>query len=132
MPKDGAGSDDDGVGSGVLEDGAGSEDEGGDSVPEGDGDVSDDDGTDSDVNEVPGLGLDGGGVGAGDSDEGDGVSEEGIGVSTWSGRKVVVRPSTIAETRPSGDWPRIRTSLPNPMKGNGRQSNVTKANGFTY
>jgi len=87
----------------VLEGSTGSEDEGGDSVSEGDGDGSDDDGTDSDVNEVPGLGLDGGGVGAGDCDEGDEVSEEGIGVSTRSGRKVVVRPLTIAETRPSGD-----------------------------
>lgn len=97
-------------------------DEGGDSVPEGDGDGSDDGGTDSDVNEMPGLGLDGGGVGAGDSDEGDEVSEEGIGDSTRSEGKVVVRPLTIAETRPSEDWPRICTSLSRPVKRNGRQT----------
>ena len=92
------GSGDDGVGSGVLE-----VDEGGGTVPEGKGDDSDDGSIGPDVDEVVGLGLDGGGVGVGDSDEEDEVSEEGECVPAGSAGKVVVSPLTIAETRPLGD-----------------------------
>jgi len=120
----------DGVGSGVLEDGGGSGNEECDSEGEGDGsegegdesegkgDDSDDDGTES-----GGLEVGGGGVGAGDSDEEDGVSEDGVyeedGVCAGSTEKVVVTPLTIAETMPSGVWPRMRTSSPSSMDGNG-------------
>ena len=63
---------------------------------------------------------------------GTGSDEEGGGVSPGSAGKVTVTPLTTAETMPSGDWPRIRTSSPGSMKRNGRQSNVTKENGLTY
>lgn len=81
------GSDADGVGPGVPDDGGGSEDEGGGSVP------------------VP----------VGEDDGGDG-DEEGGGVPTGSAGKVIVAPFTIAETRPSDDWPRICTSSPSAKK----------------
>ena len=119
----GAGSDVDGVGSGVLEGGGGSEDEGGGSVSEGEGVGSGVDGEGLSVEiggEVPG----GGGAESED--------EEGGGVSTESAGRATVTPLTTAETEPSRPWPRIRTSLPIAMKGNQRQSDVTKESGFTY
>jgi hypothetical protein len=64
------------------------------------------------------LRLDGGGVDAGDSDERDVVSVEGGDVCDGSAGKVVVTPLTTAETRPSGDWPRISTPSPCSVKGN--------------
>lgn len=75
-----------------------------------------------------GVGSSGDGVGVTSSGGGDGASGEGDGdgVSTGSVGRVVVTPLTIAETRPSGDWPRIWTLSP-VSKRDGRQGNVTRS-----
>jgi hypothetical protein len=56
----------------------------------------------------------GGSVSEGEGDGSDG-DEEGSGVSAGSAGKVTVAPLTIAETRPSGDWPRTWISSPSSM-----------------
>jgi len=70
----------------------------------------------------------GGSVTVGEDDGWDG-DEGGGGVPDGSAGKVVVTPFMTAETRPSGDWPRIFTSSPSSTKV---QVAVTKEGEFTY